>query len=174
MITWNAAYGRLLKTKEFRAYFGSRLKMEDFRSISFAQALPAVATIAATAFGPLRRDFPSGAIVLGVTASAFQAPYVIGAGTQNVIPSVSPGLRNLFRLNFQYSGNEVITPDGPISAEALMGNGYDTIFPAREWVIPPSQAILVSGTTLAQGALGVATPMLIDIVYHCMVPRAVG
>ena len=177
MITWNAAYGRLIKTQEFKTYFGSRIKMSDFRSLTFAQKFVGIATVAATAFGPTPATFPAGAIILGITAAGQQAPYGTTTGAAAGNPSglsltSAYGLRSQFQLNFQYSGNEVITPGGPISAEALMGNGQDTIFPTREWIIPPSQAILVNGTTLAQGPN--ATVMNIDIGYHCMVPRAVG
>jgi hypothetical protein len=72
----------------------------------------------------------------------------------------------LFALSFQYSGDEVITPGGPVLAEALLGSGSDTIFPGREIIVPPSQALLCSVQSYA-----IAPPLNVHVVYHAMVPR---
>lgn len=166
MISWHVAYARQHKSPQFIQYFGDSKAMPPsaFRPLHYGQAFQLAAGATSP---PTNQNFPAGAIVLGITASAFQAQVTTGAFQYS--PSQTFGRRDLFALSFQYTNDELITPGGPVSAEALLGGGMDTIFPARELLIAPSQGVLC--TVLNRT---VAPDIFVDVVYHCMVPRAVG
>ncbi len=169
MISWHVAYTRLKNSPEFIRYFGGPKEMPPyaFRPLHFMQRF----TVGSAAESPpTNQNFPAGAIILGITAAAFQVQTAAGAFQYAPSPA-NPGRRDLFGLSFQYTNDELITPDGPGSAEALLGGGSDTIFPARELLIAPSQGILATVENLT---VGLADGLTVDIVYHSMVPRAVG
>jgi hypothetical protein len=166
MIRWREAYERQKDSPEFKRYFGQGKVMPAyaFRPLVFGQSF----TLAAgTTSAPTNQPFPMGAIILGITASAFQG--VTGVAAYANVPSFSWGRRDLFDLAFSYSGDENLTPGGPIRAEALLGGGFATIFPGRELLIAPSQNILATVRNRA-----VAPDLIVDIAYHTMVPRAVS
>lgn len=172
MIKWREAFERIKDLPQFVQYFKKDLPMGDFRFLAYTQrfdSVPGAATagVLGAPVGPLPQNFPSGAVILGITASAFQAQQAAGAAAY--APSFSAGRRDLFALSFQYSGSEQITANGLTMAEALLGSGNDTIFPAKEILIPPSQAILCSVGTLSASTL---PALSVAVVYHCMVPRA--
>lgn len=181
MITWDRAYARLSKSREFASYFGKGQGAPPpaaFRFIAYTQFLngltPSTAAgggspLGATV-GPQLQTFPSGAVILGITASSFMAQQAAGAAAYP--PWSDKSRRDIFALSFAYTNDELITPSGLTKASALLGTGEDTIFPARELLIPPSQGILVSAASLL--ASGVALNQFVDVVFHCMVPRAVG
>ena len=53
---------------------------------------------------------------------------------------------------------------GPVLAEALLGSGVDTNFPAREIIIPPSQGILATVVSYAIAPpLNVHVPFVVKI-----------
>lgn len=179
MIPWKQAFDRLQGSEEFQSYFskGRSLQMADFRYIGYCQqfnnvtagsvtggATPSTPLTPGAQIGPALQLFPQGAIILGITAAGVQPQTTTSAFTY--APSASPGRRDLFALNFQYTGDEVITPGGPVLAEALLGSGEDTIFPGREIIVPPSQGILCAVQSYA-----VAPAMNVHIVYHSMVLR---
>lgn len=126
----------------------------DFRPLVYVQTFTPAAG-ATTANAP--QDFPGGAIVLGVSASAYVPG--VGAGGQ------SGRNRQLFGINFTYNNNEALTPGGPIVADALMGGGDADLFPARELVLAPNQRILCQVSNLTTGDLTV------QVAYHCLVYR---
>ena len=103
-----------------------------------------------------------------------------GPAVATYAPSSCPGNRDLFALAFQYTSDETLTANGLTIAQALLGDGDDTIFPAREIMVPPSQSILITAASLV--AAGQAGPPLIpvglnlfcNVVFHCMVPRVSG
>lgn len=176
MITWNQAYDRQKGSEQFISFFGrsgSPPSAKAFRPISYSQFFSGVAAAGTpgqygTASGPTNQSFPAGAVILGITAAAYQNSTTTGSFTY--APSMTPGKRDLFGLLFSYSGDEQITPGTtPVQAEALLGSGSGTIFPQRELIIAPSQAIL---TTVA--ALCPAPTLSVTVVFHCMVPRAAG
>ncbi len=174
MIPWTHAYDRLKGTPEFAQYFGKLLPMGAFRFLAYSMQFAGVTGSATagtfgTQSGPLQQNFPSGAIILGITASAFQAQQAHNAA--DYAPSYSPGRRDLFGLSIQYTGDEQITPNGLTMAEALMGSGEDTIFPAKEILIPPSKGLLIATAALTGSGL---PSLAIHVAFHCMVPRAVG
>ncbi len=174
MIKWTEAYNRLKSVPEFKQYFQRVLPMEAFRFLAYSQkfeSVPgaAVAGVFGSPTGPLQQNFPSGAVILGITAGAYQAQQLENAAVLAYAPSYSAGRRDLFGLSFQYTGDEQITPNGLTMAEPLLGSGYDTIFPAKELLIPPSQGILCAVASLVPTTLPVLS---IAVVYHCMVPRA--
>lgn len=174
MVKWREAYERIRGTPEFAKYFGKQLPMGGFRFLAYSQLFTGVAasgtagTYGATS-GPTQQNFPSGAVILGITAAGFAVQQA--AGVANYAPSQSAGRRDLFGLSIQYTGDEQITPNGMTLAEALLGSGYDTIFPAKEILMPPSKGLLVSTALLSGATVGAMT---VQVVYHCMVPRAVG
>lgn len=182
MIRWREAFERCKESREFQSYFskGRQLKMSDFRYIGYVQtftsvtagsltggAAPSTAITPGTVSGPALQTFPNGAIILGITASAAQ-PQTTTSSFQYA-PSASPGKRDLFGLNFQYTGDEIITPGGPVLADALLGSGEDTIFPAREIIVAPSQGILASAQSFT-----INPPLVVHVVYHSMVPKTAG
>jgi hypothetical protein len=172
MLRWREAYERVSKTQQFKSYFGRVLDAGAFRFLAYSMQFVGVAAASAvgqygTPTGPRAQTFPAGAVILGITATGVQAQTATGSFTY--APSQSPGRRDLFGLSFQYSSDENITPDGLTAADALLGSGSDTIFPAKELLIPPSQSILVSVASLT-----VAPALSVSVVFHCMVPRAAG
>jgi len=181
MISWDRAYARLAKTREFSSYFGKGSgvpPMAGFRFLAYTQFFNGLtpSTAAGGGFpmgpqiGPQLQTFPSGAVILGITAAGFMAQQAAAAADYS--PSSAAGRRDLFALNFAYTNDELITPSGLTSAEALLGSGRDTLFPGREILIPPSQGILVTAASMVASA--VAQNLFVHCVFHCMVPRAVG
>jgi hypothetical protein len=181
MIKWREAYERVRPTDSFQSFFNNK-KITDFRYIAFTQqqlsltpltpSAAAAGGLPGVAAGPLQMNFPAGAIILGVTAAAYQAQQLIaGATVLSYAPSNSEGRRDLFALAFQYTSDETLTANGLVCAEALLGSGLDTIFPAREIVIPPSQSILITAASLV--ALG-GQNLFAHVVFHTMVPRVTG
>lgn len=183
MIRWREAFERCKDSREFNNYFarsGRGLRMADFRYIAYVQGFtsvaagsttgggtPSTAVTGGTVSGPTLQTFPSGAVILGITASCVQAQTT--TNSFQYAPSYSEGRRDLFALNFQYTGDEIITPGGPVIAEALLGSGEETVFPGREIIIAPSQGILASVQSFA-----IAPPLTVHIVYHSMVPKLAG
>lgn len=177
MIKWREAYERLRPTDAFNAYFNNK-KSTDFRFLVFSNptlaATPltpsanATGGIPGTAVGPLQMNFPSGAVVLGVTAAAYQAQQAAAAPNVPYAPSASDGRRDLFALAFQYTSDEQLTANGLTIAEALLGGGIETIFPARELLIPPSQSILITAASLVASG---GQNLFVNCAFHCMVPR---
>jgi len=168
MIRWREAYERISKTDKFRGAFGGQKSAEAFRFMSLAQQFTSVAATSTpgtygTPNGPTMQSFPSGAVVLGITAAAMQAQTT--AGAFQYAPSYSPGRRDLFGLSFSYT-DEQLTVGGLIQAESLLGSGEDTIFPAKELMMGQNQGLLCSVASLT-----VAPTLSVTVVYHCMVPR---
>lgn len=179
MIRWREAFERCKDSKEFTNYFakGKLVKMADFRYLAYGQqfnnvaagsvvggATPSSAITPGNPAGPTLQTFPNGGIILGISAAAQQAQTTTNAF--QYAPWESPGKRDLFALSFQYTGDEIITPGGPVLAEALLGSGGDTIFPAREIIVPPSQGLLATVQSYT-----LSPPLNVHIVYHTMVPR---
>lgn len=183
MVKWREAYERLVKAPAFRNFFGVNglPSMHDFRYIIFSHqqlsTTPLTPSAAAAggapgvAVGPLQMNFPAGAIILGVTSGAFQAQQAAAAPNPPYNPSVNPGRRDLYTLQFQYTSDEQLTANGGVMADALLGGGDETICPAKEIMIPPSQSILITAASLV--ALG-GQNLFVHVAFHCMVPRAVG
>lgn len=175
MIKWREAYDRLKDLPEFRQYFNNKLlSMAAFRFLAYAQRFEGVAgsSTAGTlgpVSGPLSQNFPAGAVVLGITAGAYQSQQLDNAGVLAYAPSYSSGRRDLFALSLQYSTNEQITPNGLTMAEPLLGSGYDTIFPGKELLIAPSQSVQCS---VAAFTPSTSPDLTVQVIYHCMVPRA--
>ncbi len=172
MIKWREAYERLKTNRLFSTYFGggSCPSMDAFRFIVFTTVVPdcpsspdADGGTFGQSVGPLQQNFPAGAVILGITAAAWQ--------NYEACSDATPGRRDRFGLAFQYSGDEQITANGLSMAEALLGSGRDTILPAKELMIPPSQSILVTGASLVPSAQPAVT---IHVCFHCMVLRNVS
>lgn len=181
MIKWREAYERLRPTDSFNSFFNNK-KITDFRYIAFSHqqlSLTPLTSSAAAAggtpgqvVGPLQMNFPAGAIILGVTAAAYSSQQLI-AGATNLAyaPWSSEGRRDLFALAMQYTSDETLTANGLVCAEALLGSGEETIFPAREIMIPPSQSILITAASLVAAG---GQNLFAHVVFHTMVPRVTG
>lgn len=177
MITWDRAYARQSRSPDFSRYFGGGPGkipgQHQFRYIAYSLLLgPCVGSASPVAgfgqpVGPSQQNFPAGAVVLGISATAFQEQETDGSYTY--APWSAPGRRDLFGLSFSYTNDEQITPGGLTLANALLGDGDDTVFPGRELLIPPSQGILCTAASFT-----VAPSLYVQIVFHSMVPRAVG
>jgi hypothetical protein len=166
MISWRDAYQRLRFSPEFRRYFGQGklLPAYAFRPIVYPQRIIVGAAASAP---PTAQNFPAGAVILGITSAAYQAQTATGAFTYE--PWATEGRRDLYALQFQYSGDEQIVAGATLNADALLGSGGGTQFPPREILMPPSQALLATVQNFT-----VAPDLTVDIGYHCMVPRVVG
>jgi hypothetical protein len=149
MLNSQQVFNRVRKLAAFRD-----MNESDFREAVYCQTFTPAAG-ATTAFTP--RPFPNGAIILGITASAY-------------VPGVGPTFqtaknRQLFKLDFSYTGGEAIVIDGPVLADALLGGGDENHFPSKELVISPGQQINCRVQNITDGALTV------EVVYHCLVYR---
>lgn len=177
MLKWREAFERLRPTDAFNSYFNNK-KATDFRYIVFKPPTldttpvtpsgSATGGVPGTPVGPLQMPFPSGCIILGVTAGAYQPQQAPAAPNFPYAPSQSDGRRDLFALAFQYTSDENLTANGLTLAEALLGGGIDTIFPAREIMIPPSQSINVTVASLVASG---GQNLFVTVGFHCMVPR---
>jgi hypothetical protein len=148
VVTVQAAWARLKKLQAF-----AKMREIDFRPIVYAQLfanLASAATSAATAI-----NFPGGAVILGITSSGYLTGVAISAqGNRN---------RQSYGLAFSYTNQESLTPGGPISADALLGGGESNLFPPRELVISPNQAITCQVANFTNATLQV------HVAYHCLI-----
>lgn len=172
MIRWSDAYNRLKGNRSFAQFFGNGQvpPIDGFRFIVYTTILPDLTPSPDTdggtfgqIVGPLSQQFPAGAVILGITASAWQ--------NYEACSDATPGRRDRFGLAFSYSGDEQLTANGLTMAEALLGSGRDTILPAKELMIPPSQSLLVSAASLVPSA---QPNLTVHVAFHCMVRRSVG
>jgi len=151
MLNFLQVFSRLKKLPAYQ-----NKKESDYSSQVFVQRFFPAAGGAPTAFDA--RPFPIGAIVLGITASAF----VPGAAATGQ----SERNRQLFAIDFAYQGGDAIVLDGPVQADALLGGGEENIFPAKEMIIKATQSLQCRVANLTTGALTV------DVAYHCVVDRS--
>lgn len=184
MVSWDRGWQRAVENKS--PFIQNRQK-RDFRylvySQSFLSCLPGVDQ------GQQSQQFTAGAFVLGVTAGAnirnvikdqlYYANAATASGQADTLLSATPGNLDKFLLDFSYTTEDSLVANGPTLASALLGSGAESMFPAQELIMPPSQAILV-GARNALGFVGsayevadVAISVLMDIYvnFHCMVPR---
>ncbi len=172
MLTYERAYSQVSKSRLFKSIFGGNMPPEAFREIQYSQTFTGVAATSSpgtygTPSGPTLQTFPSGAIVQGITAAAYQAQITTGSFTY--APTFTPGRRDIFGVSFSYTNDELITANGLTLADALLGSGSDTIFPCKALLIPPSQGILCTVASVAP-----SPNLMVTVVYHCAVPRAAG
>lgn len=153
MINPSAAWERLRQIPMFKG-----MSLKDFRPITFGQAFDIDAS---QVLGPSRREFPGGAIILGIAAGAVAND----GGNPDAFVPAGTGARTAFALDFTYTNDEQISPGGPIMAEALVGSAQFCQFPAREIVVAPSQAINTRCQNLT------STRLLVHIAYHSLVWR---
>lgn len=150
MITATQAWQRLKTLAAFKT-----MKESDFRPIVYTQTFTPASGGAATA--SQAQLFPGGAIILGITASAFVPTAAIGGQSNRN--------RQVFGIDFSFSNNEAIVVGGPISADALLGGGDSSIFPSRELIIAPNQQV---GTRVANYTTGSLT---VHVCFHCLIYR---
>jgi hypothetical protein len=150
MINASQALQRIKRLAAFK-----KMEPTDFRTALFGQVFTPAAGGAPTANQP--QQFPGGAIVLGITASAFVPGVAATAqGNRN---------RQLFAIDFAYTNNEALLIGGPLVADAVLGGGDADVFPATELVMAPNQSINCRVANLTTGALTV------HVVYHTLVYR---
>ncbi len=149
MISIERAWPRVRELPQFRNFH-----LSDFRTLTFGQQF----TVGnAATVGPTTQNFPGGAIILGIAASA--TPSAAGGGDAFLY-------RKSFGVTFGYTNGESLTPGGPIAADSLMGGGDGTIWPTKEIVVAPNQGIQAT----VQNFL--TTSILVQIAYHCLVWRS--
>lgn len=150
MLNATQVWQRLKKLEAFK-----NMQESDFRPLVYCQSFTPASGGAPTAPSP--QVFPSGAIVLGITASAFvPAAAATGQANRN---------RQLFQIDFSFTNNESITVGGPVSADALLGGGDSDIFPSRELIIAPNQSINCRVANVTTGSLTV------NVAYHVLAYR---
>jgi hypothetical protein len=184
MVSWDRAWQRSVENKS--PFIQGRQK-KDFRYLVYSRAF--LSCVPGVAQGQQQQQFTAGAFVLGVTAAAnirnviknllYYANANTDDGAADNLLSATPGNLDKFLLDFSYTTEDSLVANGPTLASALLGSGAESMFPAQELIMPPSQAILCG----AQNALGfvgstyevanVAISVLMDIYinFHCMVPR---
>jgi hypothetical protein len=149
MISIERAWPRVRELPQFKNF-----RLSDFRTLTFGQT--SFTLTSGSTSGPTTQNFPGGAIILGVTTSAF-------------ITAASAGdaflVRKGYGISFGYTNGESLTPGGPISADALLGGGDGTIWPTKEIVVAPNQGIQAT----VQNFL--STSMTVHLAYHCLVWR---
>jgi len=149
MISIERAWPRIRELPQFKNF-----RLSDFRTLTFGQQF----TVASSAtVGPTTQNFPGGAIILGISASATPSVPVAGDGFLQ---------RKGFGITFGYTNGESLTPGGPIAADALMGGGDGTIWPTKEIVVAPNQGIQATVLNF------LTTATLVQIAYHCLVWRS--
>lgn len=148
MINASQAFHRLKTLEAFK-----RMKETDFRPLTFVQTFTPATGAVPTANAP--QAFPGGAIILGITASAFAPGAAVAAGRN----------RQLFAIDFSFSNNEAIIVGGPVVADALLGGGEQDVFPTKEMIMAPNQSVGCRVANLTAGALTV------HVCYHCLVYR---
>lgn len=189
MVRWEAAFRR---AQESNHPLTVGKKQADFTALHYVQPFTGIAM--GTITGAQLQNFPAGAFILGISASA-AFPRIVKAAqywndsaeepldfTFDRQPTATPGNMDLFSLDFSYTQNQQITPNGPAIASALLGTGAVSEFPSRELIIDPSQGILCRVGSLVSLKLidgtsppaGVLFPITVHVVYKCMVPRAAG
>lgn len=153
MISIERAWPRIRQNPQFKNF-----ELADFRTMAFGQQLscPAGAGSTPGSIGPSTRNFPGGAIILGVTASA--TPSTFGAGDAFLY-------RKSFALQFGYTNGESLSSGDFISADALTGGGDGTTWPTKEIVVAPNQGIQATANCY------ITTALLIQITYHAVVWR---
>lgn len=153
MINAQQAIIRCKKLPEFKG-----MKEEDYRSAVYVQTFTPGVDGEITGFQP--RQFPNGAIVLMIAASASVDP-----GEGGGADAQASNNRHLFKIDFAYTGGEAIVIDGPVLADALMGGGDLSHFPAKELVIKENQNL----NCRVQNVSG--QEITVDVAYHCLVYR---
>lgn len=221
MIEWNRAYSRLQGSKAFALLFGRSYSKDAFRPYAYpvkfdslppanlgattAPNTPVYATTRAelatpdtealVAGLPQNRQllFPAGAVILGITAAATLAQRTAGSATSQ--PWRSPGKRDLFSLDLDFTSGDNITQGNPISelvsnpnssiiaeppilAEALMGNGSKDDFAVRELWVAPGLGISVTARSLVlpsniDSTVSAPPNLSLHLVFHAMVPGVV-
>jgi hypothetical protein len=193
---WGDAYRRLREQGKFTAFFGQHCQVpgpNDFTFRAFTLIFSNVTGMtenglvsSAPIFGPLVKIFDKGAVILGITSGAYQQQEV--PAQANVPPSIAPSRRDMFRLYFQYTGDDELTQNSEfivpgvgatnnnsasIISEALDGGGMKDEFP-RDLICPPSTGFLVRVQSLipAINLNAVAVPPLhVHVVFHTVVPK---
>lgn len=206
MQTWTSTYRRLRGDRRFVAWFGHKGRIpgpNDFVYRAFNLAfsgvtgftggleVPANDPDAGPLFGPSIQIFDKGAVILGITSAAYQAQHIpVGGDPPGVAiePSTTPGRRDTFRLYFQFTDGEKITPDISVmtptdgvfsnqvasnNADALTGEGQKDIFPC-DLLVAPSTGFIVQVKSLQPELFQPDEhnePLFIHVVFHCVVPR---
>ena len=219
MIPWNVAYQRLRENRDALMLFGRDLAKDEFtpqtRIRRFDSVNPALlsaaaatrntgdaAATAANIATPTRNivgstpneqliDFPSGAVILGITSCAAVPQRTTAAFVYG--PTGAPGNRDLFALDFRYVGEErifagnpipeiIVDPDTPVNtappalADASSFGGDSGQVIPRELVVAPALGILirVSSFLLPNAAPNQTPNMAVHVAFHCMVPVSPG
>ena len=181
MIPWNAAYQRLHNSGEIEKVFRRDIPPAAFRyrvyAVKFSSdaagvtkkqgAILAASAVAGTygaASGPVLQTFPSGAVILGVTASGFMGQ---NAGFPAYGTSSAQGRKDIFGLNFTCTDNRVLTSLGLTLAGTLLDMAKEMgIFPGKEIALYPNGGILVTAASLIT-----TSTLTVTVAYHCMIPR---
>lgn len=145
-----------LRVKRLKAF--ASLSEFDFRPVYYVQKFaPAVAVAGVPVpTGFVAQDFPNGAIIIGITACCFTLSEGTAQGTKN---------RQLFGLDFQFSNTDAIVVGGPVQADALLGGGEGSSFPAREIIIAPGNKVNCRVENYTPGAMN------IHVTYHALAYR---
>lgn len=106
-----------------------------------------------------KANFPSGAIILGITMSA-------SPESQAATQTNRPGL-DMFAFNLQFQQNRTLVGQAKSIASAVLGQLGDQ-FPASEIIIPTNGFLLYGFLNLTTTTLDLA------VTHHCLVPVNVG
>lgn len=218
MVPWNAAYHRVTRGRELRRLFGRNIPkwqwtpivtvakfnavppalLSDGTDINVGDAAVTAATIAAPTTNIVpsntrRRlvSFPGGALVLGITSCGTAPQRDTGGFTYG--PTWHPGSRDLYNLDFRYTGNKAIfgrkdvpsrTVDAnspfnqapPFMADPSSHSGIKGQILGRELIVTPGQGIItfVASNLLPNAAPATTPNLAVHVCFHCMVPTDGG
>ena len=154
MVSFAAAFPRLKRLSAF-----SRLAETDFRPMVYPITFSAIASGADSSALP--QVFSGGAIILGVTSSAYVA--------STAAASQPAKARQFYGLSFSMTNGDSYTGGTFVNAEALLGGGEDnTLFPLREIVMAPNQQLNAQARNFSTSSI------IVTVAYHCMIYRVAG
>ena len=149
MLNAREVIARVTKLDAFK-----KMKESDFKLVVYNQDFTPAAGGVPTISTP--QAFANGAIILGITAAAC---------VPNSATLPTGNNRQAFKVDFSYTGGEALVVGGPVFADALLGGGDQNIFPLKELILAPTQAILARVANMTSGLLSVG------IAYHCLTYR---
>jgi hypothetical protein len=130
--------------------------LPDFRFMAIGTSFTLTSLLAS---GPTRVDFPSGAIILGITAGVNVSSQ---AGTQTIRSLDS------FAASIDYPNNEGLITGGRMSGRAIFGIGERCEFPAKEIVIGVNGSLSYVVENLTTSTI------IVYVLHHCLIPRTRG
>lgn len=150
MMNVDRAWARVASLPQFKG-----MNLSRFRYLGIGQQFTLTN---AQVSGTTRVDFPSGAIILGITAG-------VTLSGQALTTALRVTNLDAIRVSIDYPNNESVITGGRMNGRAVFGTGESCEFPAKELVVPVNGSINYVVENLTTSTLAV------DVLHHCIVPR---